>query len=63
MLNLLSETEPRRPGHLGTLMWPKTNRRPSAFTLPAGKILNRLKDKGLAAYVIRSDTNYGWIKT
>ena len=54
---------PIGPGYLGTQLWDNANqRKPQAFARPAGRVLNRLKRQGYAAW-IQTETGWGWIIT
>jgi hypothetical protein len=61
-----------RPGYFGELLWPKRARGSSScpYARPAGKLLNRLKARGLAEWVVEERAsfregpkNWGWRAT
>ena len=65
MLKLLDPDRPTKPGWLGATLWSDKHEYrppPQAFARPAGKILNRLKQRGWSIWV-RQPHDWGWIIT
>lgn len=66
MLALLDRTRPERPGNLGQKLWGKHGDRksPARFARSAGRVLNALRKKGLAEWIVTSDRNrdWGWVR-
>lgn len=64
MLALLDYSSPKRPGWLGSCLWPTRHRMPQHFARPAGRVLKGLEKRGLVRWISRMDNRYafGWIK-
>lgn len=62
MLSLLTN-EPQETGLLGQLMWNKMGRRDRVtYARSASQILNRLREKGLARYVLMHGYRAAWTR-
>jgi hypothetical protein len=62
MLSLLT-SEPQETGLLGQLMWNKMGRRDRVtYARSASQILNRLREKGLARYVLMHGYRAAWTR-
>lgn len=62
MLSLLTN-EPQETGLLGQLMWNKMGRRDRVtYARSASQILNRLREKGLARYVLMHGFRAAWTR-
>ena len=63
LLVSLTEHQLVRPGFFGSCLWPDTRRPTWAFTRPAGNVLNRLRARGLAEWLVPSRDEFGWRAT
>jgi hypothetical protein len=55
------------PGYIGARIWGKSYRKPQAYARTAGRVLNALREKGLADWrseiTVLAEPDYGWTIT